>query len=1140
MSLSIRTEPATILPDRYVAVGELARREQRLVLRCHVPAEENRACVLKCLLGAAGEAEREAFRAEYLLLDALEHPNWVRPRRLGPLRDGGLALELEEAEGVPLSRWPLAGWWPENLEIARQILTALQALHRLGVAQLDLCPDQVMIAPSRDISQGWEHDEAGREIRVRLLDLGLAARFGSIRAGRGTPGYMAPELFDGRGDWDDRADLYAAGACLFELLTGRRAFPGASAREVLHAQLSGERPDPGSQSGLPPPVRALLGDLLQRDPARRPRSALAVWQALREQAQRRDGVLLPPGLAAGGTFAFHGRDDEVAAFRAWLNSLRNDPAREAASLRIECRIRGALGSGRHRLVARLAAYAQAEGWKVEAESHGSVEIVRDDLSATIRVVEASAPRPPADVATADVLTPSSGIDPSARGPVLEIELAPLPEAELRRILEGQGMESAALRETVAGESLGLPGLLHALVRTLPREADLAARYAAEASLVDLFATISPPPEWIGYLDRVLTGASEAERDAAVLLALTEERWESASLARVLGVMDRDIALGLQRLAASGLVTANGPVIAYRSALWRRTATAWSPERTGRLARFLVRGGLPEGRFSATQRARLALSVEDVDVLAASLSAAIAELTRQEADEEALCLWRDACRAGVSPARLYAAEVARPLLDAIAGWSMTYGSPLPGTDELPSDPAGGAFEPLFRAWSAWLERDFTRSLDLTRAAWSDPALDFQRRILRARSLVHLGRHAEAAAEIEANVPGDQPTAHHEARLALVRAELAGRRGDLEEAMRWWMVPASRAEELPLLDRIYALHGLGLARFQRGEIEAARAAMAPLEDLVHRTELRTHRGVVPTLLCGIAFQEGRLRQSQAWLEDLAGFWLTRGVWNRAAVSLYNLGLILIERGWLGRAVRVDHDLAGVCQLSGEVRELARVGVHRSHLLVRSGQLERGLREADAVLERFGDAVPRYRLLVEATRAEALAGLGRPAEARAAFRQVVDRFTATGGREDAMESLLHWALREAEAGESDRLQALLSEFDHTGGPISPLTASLRALAGGEGSLLAGRTDEAAAGLQRAVTLLESQERWLLAWRAHWRLAQALRLSGSPRRAAEHYATARSVLTAVVESLGDESPASLFLESPAIRQFLDDLGQD
>ena len=188
-----------LLPGRYVDVTLLTSHDNRRVFRCR-NEETGEWLAVKCIdpvgdaepsaQGSLDEDTVEAFRAEYLRLEAIDHPNWVRPGRFFALPDGGYGFELELSSGRPLLEIPWRGWCPEIAEIIRQILSGLHTLHVMGMAHLDLKPEQVLVE--------WGDGDGGEggvdDIHVHLLDLGFSCAFGTSIQPTGTAGYMAPEL----------------------------------------------------------------------------------------------------------------------------------------------------------------------------------------------------------------------------------------------------------------------------------------------------------------------------------------------------------------------------------------------------------------------------------------------------------------------------------------------------------------------------------------------------------------------------------------------------------------------------------------------------------------------------------------------------------------------------------------------------------------------------------------------------------------------------------------------------------------------------------------------------------------------------------------------------------------------------------
>src|SRR6185436_5945033 len=150
-----------------------------------------------------------------------------------------------------------------------------------GVLHRDLKPANVMI-------DGEGH--------VRITDFGLAAVAGTVEDIRtGTPAYMAPEQLAGR-EVSERSDIYSLGLVLFELFTGKRVFEASSLQDLLRLHESDSVATPSSLiRDLDPAVERAILRCLERDPARRPPSALAVSAALP------GGDQLAAALAAGET-----------------------------------------------------------------------------------------------------------------------------------------------------------------------------------------------------------------------------------------------------------------------------------------------------------------------------------------------------------------------------------------------------------------------------------------------------------------------------------------------------------------------------------------------------------------------------------------------------------------------------------------------------------------------------------------------------------------------------------------------------------------------------------------------------------------------------------------------------------------------
>ena len=231
----------------------------------------------------AGDPERLArFSREAQVLASLNHPNIAHVHGFeegAPLGESGVgaagALVMELVEGPTLADRLARGPIPldDALPIARQIVAALEAAHAQGVVHRDLKPANIKV---RD------------DGTVKVLDFGLAklaspdpsssgitlANSPTITASTqlgmvvGTAAYMSPEQAKGKAV-DKRADIWAFGAVLFEMLSGHQAFGGENVSEVLANVLKEEPKWSDLPPRTPPAIRRLLGRCLEKDPKRR-------------------------------------------------------------------------------------------------------------------------------------------------------------------------------------------------------------------------------------------------------------------------------------------------------------------------------------------------------------------------------------------------------------------------------------------------------------------------------------------------------------------------------------------------------------------------------------------------------------------------------------------------------------------------------------------------------------------------------------------------------------------------------------------------------------------------------------------------------------------------------------------------------
>ncbi len=234
-----------------------------------------RLVALKMILAGshAGEQERERFHIEAEAIARLQHPNIVQVHEIGE-HEGKPFFSLEFCSGGSLDRKLQGTPVPprEAAHLMETLARAMQAAHQKNVIHRDLKPANVLLS------------EDGA---AKITDFGLAKKIdeaGQTASGAvmGTPSYMAPEQAGGQTSRiGPAADIYALGAILYELLTGRPPFRSAMALDTLLQVLQDEPAPPSQlQSKTPKDLETICLKCLHKEPARRYASAAALAEDL--------------------------------------------------------------------------------------------------------------------------------------------------------------------------------------------------------------------------------------------------------------------------------------------------------------------------------------------------------------------------------------------------------------------------------------------------------------------------------------------------------------------------------------------------------------------------------------------------------------------------------------------------------------------------------------------------------------------------------------------------------------------------------------------------------------------------------------------------------------------------------------------
>jgi serine/threonine protein kinase/tetratricopeptide (TPR) repeat protein len=347
--------PLPRLPSRYTDISLLGEGGSGRVYRVR-DSMRGRELALKLVT----PAESAWLRREFDTLRQIRHENLIQVFDWGSLESGEAYYTMEMIAGED---WAARMGGPQPQGEVRRILTGLLRglahLHSHGEIHGDLKPENILL---------------GHGGVVKVTDVGMGGSVGSASSLSGTPGYAAPEVWEGA-KADIRSDLYSVGVMAYEALTGAHPFRGRTVREVVSGQLEGWVPSPGAH-GVPVPadLERVVMRAVERGPALRQGSADEFMEGM--------GVEDRIGEILGGRFT--GRQKELNQAVEMLQS-------EVAGAPTVLRLSGPPGIGKGALATEIAERARQLGASV-VDLTGSTGDPLEVLMATVSELPQSQPR----------------------------------------------------------------------------------------------------------------------------------------------------------------------------------------------------------------------------------------------------------------------------------------------------------------------------------------------------------------------------------------------------------------------------------------------------------------------------------------------------------------------------------------------------------------------------------------------------------------------------------------------------------------------------------------------------------------------------------------------------------------------------
>jgi serine/threonine-protein kinase len=300
----------------YEILGELGRGGMGVVYRAR-QVSLKRIVALKMILSSAhaGPEERARFVSEAEAVARLQHPNIVQIHEIGEA-DGCPYFSLEFVDGGTLAHQLNGRPLPprEAAELVETLARAMHAVHQLGIIHRDLKPANVLL--TADGTPKITDFGLAKAVECEASGTGPSALRALTQSGMilGTPSYMAPEQAEGKGRAIGPAtDVYALGAILYEMLTGRPPFDGGTLLDTVMQVLSEEPLPPRRRHpGVPRDLETICLKCLAKEPRQRYASARDLADDLQRYLTG-EPILARPQGKAGRLLRWASRQPALAA-----------------------------------------------------------------------------------------------------------------------------------------------------------------------------------------------------------------------------------------------------------------------------------------------------------------------------------------------------------------------------------------------------------------------------------------------------------------------------------------------------------------------------------------------------------------------------------------------------------------------------------------------------------------------------------------------------------------------------------------------------------------------------------------------------------------------------------------------------------